>query len=153
MTKAYEDHPLYDAAAPLISVRDLSVTFETFHGDVQAVDEVDFELASGETLCVLGESGSGKSVTQSAVMGLIPHPPGRVSGSVRFHGIELIGADRTLLSAVRGSGIAMIFQDAITSLNPSLSVGYQISEVFRDRTGASAREGRELAIELMAKNV
>ena len=151
MVKDYASHPSYDAAAPLLDVRGLDVTFETHRGDVPAVDGVDFALAPGETLCVLGESGSGKSVSQLAVMGLVPRPPGRVTGSARFHGIELNGADAGLLRSIRGSGIAMIFQDAIASLNPALSVGFQISEVYCECRGVSRREGRRWAIELMEK--
>ena len=85
----------YDPAAPLLKVEDLTVTFESHEGDVAAVDKASFDLMPGETLCILGESGSGKSVTQMAVMGLLTTPPARISGSVRFRGVELVGATAT----------------------------------------------------------
>lgn len=141
--------PGHDPAAPLLRVRDLKVTFESHEGDVAAVDKVNLDLTEGETLCILGESGSGKSVMQMAVMGLLATPPARISGSVQFCGIELVGAPRETMQAVRGTGISMIFQDAITSLNPALRVGYQIAEVFCARTGADRAAGRKRAIELM----
>ena len=144
-----KDLPDHSSAAPLLEVRDLCVTFESHEGDFAAVDAVSFDLVSGETLCVLGESGSGKSVTQMAVMGLLTTPPARISGSVRFRGTELIGAPKDVMSAVRGTGLSMIFQDAVTSLNPALRVGYQIAEVYCVRTGASRAEGRKHAIRLM----
>nr|WP_306268369.1 ABC transporter ATP-binding protein [Pararhizobium sp. IMCC3301] len=141
--------PGYDAAAPLLEVRDLCVTFGTHEGDVPAVRHVSFTLRPGETLCVLGESGSGKSVTQMAVMGLIPTPPGRVTGKASFRGIKMTTASKSTQLALRGSGLAMIFQDAIAALNPALTVGYQIAEVFCARSGASRSAGRKRAIELM----
>ena len=146
---AIKDLPNHDPAAPILTVQDLSVTFESHEGDVPAVDTVSFDLMSGETLCILGESGSGKSVTQMAVMGLLSTPPARIFGSAKFQGTELIGAPKEVLSAVRGTGLSMIFQDAITSLNPALRVGYQIAEVYCARTGASRAEGRKRAIQLM----
>ena len=141
--------PGYDAAAPLLEVSNLCVTFGTHEGEVPAVRHVSFTLRPGETLCVLGESGSGKSVTQMAVMGLIPTPPGRVTGKVRFRGIEMTTSSKATQHALRGSGLAMIFQDSIAALNPALTVGYQIAEVFCARTGASRAAGRRRAIELM----
>lgn len=146
-----ENLPGYDAAAPLLSVNDLTVVFESFEGQVAAVDRVGFTVKAGETLCIVGESGSGKSVTQMAVMGLLTSPPAQISGSVKFRGVELIGASLSILSAIRGTCISMIFQDAITSLNPALKVGFQISEVFCNRTGADRAAGRKHAIELMER--
>ena len=148
---AIENLPDFNPVAPILSVQNLRVTFETHEGLVPAVDNVCFEVNAGETLCIVGESGSGKSVAQLAVMGLLASPPAQVSGSARFRGIELIGAPSYTLAAVRGSGIAMVFQDAITSLNPSLRVGYQISEVFCARTGADRVKGRKHAIKLMER--
>jgi oligopeptide/dipeptide ABC transporter ATP-binding protein len=146
-----ETLPGYNAAAPLLSVADLSVTFGSYEGQVAAVDGVSFTVRPGESLCIVGESGSGKSVTQMAVMGLLTSPPAHISGSVRYRGIELIGAPVSTLSAIRGTGVSMIFQDAITSLNPALKVGFQISEVFRARTGADSAAGRKHAIDLMER--
>jgi len=143
--------PDYDAAAPLLSVDDLSVNFDSFEGQVAAVDRLSFAVNPGETLCIVGESGSGKSVTQMAVMGLLTSPPAKISGSVRYQGVELIGAPLSTLSAIRGTGISMIFQDAITSLNPALKIGFQISEVFCARTGADSATGLKHAIDLMER--
>ncbi|MDG2404774.1 MAG: ABC transporter ATP-binding protein, partial [Paracoccaceae bacterium] len=141
--------PGHDPNAPLLTVSDLSVTFSSHEGEVPAVDKVGFDLATGETLCILGESGSGKSVTQMAVMGLLTTPPARITGSVKFCGTELIDAPKKVVHGVRGSGISMIFQDAITSLNPAFRVGYQIAEVYCARTGASRADGYKRAVELM----
>lgn len=143
--------PGYEATAPLLSINNLCVTFESFEGEVAAVDEVSFTVNPGETLCIVGESGSGKSVTQMAIMGLLTTPPALISGSVRFCGIELVHASQSTLSTIRGSGVSMIFQDAITSLNPALNVGFQIAEVFCARTGADRASGRKYAIELMER--
>lgn len=148
---AIEKLPGYNATAPLLSVDNLSVTFGSYEGQVAAVDGVSFTVNPGETLCIVGESGSGKSVTQMAIMGLLTSPPAQISGSVRFRGIELIGAPPSTLSIIRGTGISMIFQDAITSLNPALKVGFQISEVFCARTGADSAAGRKHAIDLMER--
>ncbi|MEP3279451.1 MAG: ABC transporter ATP-binding protein [Stappiaceae bacterium] len=146
-----ETLPGYDATAPLLTVDDLSVTFGSFEGQVAAVDAVSFSVHPGETLCIVGESGSGKSVTQMAVMGLLSSPPAQISGNALFRGIELIGASQSTLSAIRGTGMSMIFQDAISSLNPALKVGFQIAEVYCARTGADRASGRRHAIELMER--
>jgi oligopeptide transport system ATP-binding protein len=113
----------------LLEVRDLRVRFETHHGTVRAVDGVDLTLEPGETLGLVGESGSGKSVTNLALLGLIPSPPGVVEGSVRFEGEELLGRSDEELRRIRGNRMAMIFQDPMTSLNPLLTVGRQLTEV------------------------
>ncbi len=117
---SFETLPGFKDDAPLLSIDDLSVVFNSFEGQVAAVDKVSFAVNPGETLCIVGESGSGNSVTQMAVMGLLSSPPALISGSVRFRGIELIGAPQSTLSAIRGAGVSMIFQDAVTSLNPAL---------------------------------
>ena len=145
------DLPGYDAAAPLLAVDNLCVTFESFEGEVAAVDGVSFTVNPGETLCIVGESGSGKSASQMAIMGLLSTPPALISGSVRFCGIELVHAPQSTLFTVRGSGVSMIFQDAITSLNPALKIGFQIAEVFCARTGSDSASGRKYAIELMER--
>lgn len=138
------------APEPLLVVEDLRVTFDTVTGPLRAVRGVSFEVRPGETLGILGESGSGKSVTMQAVMRQVPQPPGRTSAKrLRFRDHDLLTADRRTVRNIRGEGIAMIFQDALTSLNPSLTVGYQIGEMYRVRRGASRKEARELAIELM----
>jgi len=127
---------------PVLSVKDLVVEFDTFGGKVQAVRGVSYDVHAGETLAVVGESGSGKSVTVQALMGLIPMPPGRiVRGSAKLLGNELIGLSQAGLNRVRGADMGMIFQDPMTSLNPTMRVGDQIAEtliVHRGMTRAAA---------------
>ncbi|MCM2279036.1 MAG: ABC transporter ATP-binding protein [Oligoflexia bacterium] len=134
----------------LLEVRDLRVEFDTYGGVVQAVRGVSFDLDAGETLAIVGESGCGKSVTVQAIMGLIPRPPGRVkSGSVRLSGREILEAPLPTLNAVRGNEIGMIFQDPMTSLNPTMTLGKQIGETLRIHRGLDAAAARKRAIELM----
>jgi oligopeptide/dipeptide ABC transporter ATP-binding protein len=138
-------------AEPLLSVRDLTVEFPTPDGVVSAVNGVGFDVAAGETLAILGESGSGKSVTAQAVMGLIERPGRVVAGSVRFSGADLLAASAEERRRVRGSGLAMVFQDPLTALNPVWSVGFQIGELFRVHRGLSRREARRRAVELLER--
>lgn len=133
----------------LLEVRDLRVSFETPHGMVDAVGGVSWQLAAGETLGIIGESGSGKSVGLEAVMGLIKTPPGRVSGQILFDGQDILKMSERKRRALRGDEIAMVFQDAMSALNPSLTVGAQISEVYRLRRGCSRADARRKAVELM----
>ena len=134
---------------PLLEVRDLSVEFATRYGTVQAVDRVSFGVAPGETLAVLGESGCGKSVTAQAVLGILDQPPGRVRGSVRYRGTELLGMDERRLRHIRAEQIAMIFQDALSALNPVFTVGFQIAETLRVHRGLSRSASRARAVELL----
>ncbi|UUN30185.1 ABC transporter ATP-binding protein [Streptomyces sp. FIT100] len=136
------------SVTPVLSVRDLSVSFRTDSRTVHAVDSVSYDLAAGEVLAVVGESGCGKSVTSMAVMGLLP-PTARVQGSIRLAGRELAGADDRTLGRVRGKDIAMIFQEPMTSLNPVLTVGRQITEVLRRHQGLGRRAAAERAVELL----
>ena len=130
----------------LLSVRDLSVRFDIHTGSVRAVDRVSFDLEEGETLGLVGESGSGKSVTSLAVMRLIPSPPGVVeSGEVRLRGRELLGLPPAEMRHVRGKEISMIFQDPMTSLNPLLTVGRQLSEVLEVHQGTPHRAALEMS--------
>jgi len=132
---------------PLLSVRDLSIAFHTRGGIARAVDGVEFDVERGRTLGIVGESGSGKSVSCLALMGLLPCPPARIEhGSARFDGTELLHAPETVLRAVRGRRISMIFQDPLTSLNPYLSIGEQVMEPLRLHLGLSRREARARAI-------
>ena len=149
MNREYLRHPNYDTDAPLLAVKDLRVSFATHQGSFHAVNGIGYTLAAGKTFGILGESGSGKSVSQEAVIGIVQCPPGHVSGSVRFRGIELIGAPEPVRRSVRGQGIAMIFQDAVTSLNPGLTVGFQIAEMYRVRSGVDRHTASRRAEELM----
>ena len=112
----------------LLEVKDLQTYFSTREGDVRAVDGVSFSVDVGKTLGIVGESGSGKSVTALSIMGLLPVPPGRiVGGEVLFEGRDLTKLPEREFEDVRGKEIAMIFQDPMTSLNPTLTIGLQIT--------------------------
>lgn len=134
----------------LMEVRDLVVRFHTQEGTVYAVNGVSYDLHEGETLGVVGESGSGKSVHSLAIMGLIPNPPGKVeSGSVMFQGRDLLKLPREKMRLVRGSEIAMIFQDPMTSLNPVLTIGTQITEALKLHMGMNNNQAEKRAVELL----
>jgi ABC-type dipeptide/oligopeptide/nickel transport system ATPase component len=135
-------------AADGLSVADLAVTFRTERGDVPAVRGVSFDLEPGAGTAILGESGSGKSATARALLGLVD-PPAQVTGSIRFEGTELIGKSETELDAVRGRGLAMVFQDSLDSLNPVFSIGSQLTEILRARLGRSRAAARDAAVELL----
>jgi oligopeptide transport system ATP-binding protein len=131
---------------PVLDVRDLRVTFRTAHGLVRAVDGVTLELQEGETLGLVGESGSGKSVTNLALMGLVPCPPGHIAAErLAVAGTELRGLTPRALRRVRGRDVAMIFQDPMTSLNPLLTIGRQLTEVLEVHGLARGREARRRA--------
>ena len=119
-------------AEPLLSIRDLTVEFDTEDGVVHAVTDVRYDLDGGETLGVVGESGSGKSVSVMTMLGLIPVPPGRiVSGEALYKGRDLLTLPKKELEDIRGGEVAMIFQDPMTSLNPVLTIGDQIAEAIK----------------------
>lgn len=133
-----------------LSVSNLRVAFESPHGLVRAVNGVSFSIRRGETVGILGESGSGKSVSVGAVMGLLDSPPARVAGEIRFRGADLLRAPARKTRRIRGNRISMVFQDAVTALNPGLTVGYQLGEMFRiHRPGTSRRDATRRAVELM----
>lgn len=141
-----------DPRAPLLEVENLHVEFRIDAGTVQAVNGLSYSLREGQTVAILGESGSGKSVSAQAVMGIIDSPPGYVTqGNVRFRGVELLDLPEKQRRTVRGNRIAMVFQDALTALNPVFTVGWQIGEMFRKHQGASRAEAREKAIGLMER--
>ncbi|MGW8378726.1 ABC transporter ATP-binding protein [Actinacidiphila sp. SB3-2] len=134
----------------MLEVRDLHVEFGTRDGTARAVDGVGYRVDAGETLAVLGESGSGKSVTAQAVMGILDSPPGRItSGEILFRGTDLLKLPEEGRRRIRGDRMAMIFQDALSALNPVLTVGYQLGEMFRVHRGATRKQARERAVELM----
>ncbi|MFE6624322.1 ABC transporter ATP-binding protein [Streptomyces sp. NPDC057740] len=134
----------------LLEVRDLKVEFRTRDGVVQAVNGVSYGVDAGETLAVLGESGSGKSVTAQAVMGILDMPPGRITGGeILFQGRDLLKLREDERRRLRGAEMAMIFQDALSSLNPVLTVGDQLGEMFVVHRGTSRKDARAKAVELM----
>jgi oligopeptide/dipeptide ABC transporter ATP-binding protein len=134
---------------PILKVDDLKVSFATEDGVVQAVDGVSFELAAGEVLAIVGESGCGKSVTAQTLTGLTRAPNSRISGSVTYRGKEINGLDDDQLRGVRGEQIAMVFQDPMCALNPVYRVGDQITEMIRAHRDVSRREVRSQAVELL----
>ena len=141
-----------DPNAPLLAVEDLQVEFRLQGGTVKAVNGLSYVLSERETVAILGESGSGKSVSAQAVMGIIDTPPGFVTGgSVRYRGVDLLRLPEDEHRKARGQNIAMIFQDALTALNPVFSVGWQIGEMFRKHRGLSRKAARLEAIELMER--
>ena len=135
---------------PILQVDDLRVQFRTGSGVVNAVNGVSYTLSEGQTLAILGESGSGKSVSAQAIMGILDMPPAEItSGRIVFEGRDLLTLSAEEWRKVRGPGISMIFQDALSSLNPVYSVGFQIGEMFRAHRGMSRRDARKRAVELM----
>jgi oligopeptide transport system ATP-binding protein len=138
--------------APLLSVKHLSTEFRTERGTVKAVDDVSFDLQAGETLAIVGESGSGKSVTAMSILRLIPNPPGRItSGEVVFDGQDLLKLDDHAIRAIRGNRIAMIFQEPMSSLNPSLTVGLQIAEPINLHRKTPWAKAMDMAADLLAR--
>jgi len=138
--------------AVLLEVRDLHVEFRTRDGIAQAVNGVSYGVDAGETLAVLGESGCGKSVTAQAVMGILDMPPGRITGGeVLFQGRDLLRLGEEERRRIRGAKMAMIFQDALSALNPVLTVGDQLGEMFVVHRGMSRKNARARAVELMER--
>jgi oligopeptide/dipeptide ABC transporter ATP-binding protein len=136
--------------AHLLEVRDLHVEFRTRDGVAKVINGVSYHLNAGETLAVLGESGSGKSVTAQTIMGILDTPPGYVTGGqILYQGRDLLAMKEEERRQVRGKEIAMIFQDALSALNPVFTVGYQIAETLRTREGLSKSDARRRAVELM----
>jgi oligopeptide transport system ATP-binding protein len=136
----------------LLEVRNLSTHFFTPDGVVRSVDNVHFELGRGETLGLVGESGCGKSVTALSLTRLVPNPPGRiVAGSVVFDGVDLLKLSDDGMRKLRGKEIGFIFQDPLTSLNPTLTIGYQIAEAIRQHMGLSKKASYDRVVELLGK--
>ena len=136
---------------PVLSIKNLTVDFNTEDGVVHAVDGISYDIYPGETLGIVGESGSGKSVSMLSVLGLIPQPPGKiVDGEATFKGRDLMKMSKRDLRRLRGGDIAMVFQDPMTSLNPVLGVGFQIGEAIKvHNAGISDAETRTRGIELL----
>ena len=134
----------------LLEVEGLTVEFETYGGTVKAVRGVDFTVKAGEVMAIVGESGCGKSVTVQSLMGIIPMPPGKITaGSARLNGSELLGLEPRAANAFRGKEIGMIFQDPMTSLNPTMTIGDQIAETLKVHRGIPDQQAFESAIKLL----
>jgi oligopeptide/dipeptide ABC transporter ATP-binding protein len=133
---------------PLIEVKDLKVRFTQNGRTVRAVDGVNYSLQPGRTLAIIGESGSGKTVSSRAIMGLLPSTA-RISGSAKFEGVELLGMSEKDLRTRRGPDFAMVFQDPARSLNPTMKIGTQITEAIRSHFDVSRDEAKQRAIELL----
>jgi len=134
----------------LLQVRDLVTEFHTDQGVVRAVDGVSFDIGSGETLGMVGESGCGKSVTALSVLRLVPSPPGRiVSGQILFNSEDLLAKDDARMRDMRGNRIAMIFQEPMTSLNPVFTVGDQIAEAIQRHQGLDSRQAWQKAVDML----
>jgi oligopeptide/dipeptide ABC transporter ATP-binding protein len=137
---------------PILEVSGLTTAFMTGRGEVNAVEDITFALQPGEILGIVGESGSGKSVTALTIMGLLPRPPARIAaGSVRFQGQELTQLSERQLQKLRGPGMAMIFQEPMTSLNPVIPIGEQIMETIRAHESLSTPQLRARAVEMLDK--
>ena len=134
----------------LLAVADLHVEFDTYGGIVKAVRGVSFNVRAGKTLAIVGESGCGKSVSVHSIMGLIPMPPGRITqGTALLEGVDIIGRKTIDGEDIRGSKVGMIFQDPMTSLNPTMTIGDQISETLQVHRGFSRAQASARAIELL----
>jgi len=137
---------------PLLSVRNLSIEFNTERGVVRAVDDVSFDVAPGETLGVVGESGCGKTVTALALMRLIPSPPGRVvSGSIRLAGRDILAMSEKDMRDIRGSEVSMIFQEPMTALNPVFTIGNQMIDVIRRHEALDRKSAKQRALEMLER--
>jgi len=137
---------------PLLEVADLNVIYKTYEGTVAAVNGVEFSLEAGRTLGLVGESGAGKTTTALSIMGLVPSPPGIItSGSVNFAGKNLLSLSEKEMKKIRGNHISMIFQDPMTSLNPVVTVGVQISEALVAHQNLSEAEAEKKAMEMLEK--
>jgi peptide/nickel transport system ATP-binding protein len=133
----------------LLEVENLQTHFATADGINRAVDGLSFSVEAGETVAIVGESGCGKSVTSMSILRLIPEPPGKIAGSIRFQGKDLLKLTEREMRSIRGNEISMIFQEPMTSLNPVLSIGKQIGETLRLHQGLSAREAEAKAVEML----
>ena len=152
-TGSLSSHFPFDAAdgvGPVLEVDDLHVEFRTRSGVVNAVNGISYTVDQGETLAILGESGSGKSVSAQAIMGILDSPPAVITGGgIRFQGRDMLTMNAEDQRLIRGPGISMIFQDALSSLNPVYSVGFQIAEVYRKHRGLSRKDAKQRAVEAL----
>ena len=144
--------PTPDPRETVLSVQDLTTEFRSGKGSVRAVDGVSFDLKKGEILSIVGESGSGKSVTSLSIMGLLPYPAGHIAGGrILFENRDLASLSDREMRKLRGAGLSMIFQEPLTSLNPVLSIGRQMTEGIMQHLGLSKPEARKRAVEMMRR--
>ena len=137
--------------APLLEVKNLKTYFYSPETVIPAVDGVSFSVDKGETLCIVGESGCGKSVTSLSIMRLVPTPPGRfVAGEILFEGKDLLKKTESEMCSIRGNSISMIYQEPMTSLNPVFTIGMQIAEAIRIHQGVSKKEAEEKAVKMLS---
>ena len=137
------------AQEPLLDVRNLQTHFRTPDGVNRAVDGLSFHVNAGETIAIVGESGCGKSVTAMSILRLIPEPPGKIAGEIRFQGKDLAKLSDKEMRAIRGNEVSMIFQEPMTSLNPLLTVGRQIGETVRLHQGLGRQQAEAKAVEML----
>lgn len=137
------------AEEPILSVKDLKIDFRTFAGPVHAIRDVSFDLKKGETLAIVGESGSGKSVTVRSIMGLLANNAHIASGQIMFHDADILKKTKRQLNAMRGNDIAMIFQDPMTSLDPTMPIGKQVAEPLRLHTKISEKKALAEAVRVL----
>jgi oligopeptide/dipeptide ABC transporter ATP-binding protein len=133
----------------LLSIRNLRTRFHIYEGMVTAVDGIDLDVYRGETLGVVGESGCGKSVTALSILRLLPSPPAQIHGTILFEGNNLLDLDLDKIRQIRGNAISMIFQEPMTSLNPVLTIGEQISEAIRLHQGVARQHAWSKAVEML----
>jgi oligopeptide transport system ATP-binding protein len=135
----------------LLEVKDLRTSFFTYAGEVKSVDGVSFHVDEGEAVAIVGESGCGKSVTVQSIMRLIPTPPGKIldGSSIKFMGMEIVNKSEKEMEAIRGNDMGMIFQDPMTSLNPVLTVGLQLTEVLKRHEGLTGQAAKDRAVKLL----
>jgi oligopeptide transport system ATP-binding protein len=134
----------------VLEVKDLSVSFDTYAGEIQALRGISFDLYQGETLAIVGESGCGKSVTSKSIMRLNPEPPARFkNGQILFDGSDIVKLSEAEMRTIRGKRIGMIFQDPMTSLNPTMTIGKQIMEGLKKHRKISTSEAKEIAVNML----
>ncbi|TDY51213.1 peptide/nickel transport system ATP-binding protein/oligopeptide transport system ATP-binding protein [Alicyclobacillus sacchari] len=137
-------------AEPLLAIRDLKTYFVSKHAEVRAVDGIDIDVQKGQIVCIVGESGCGKSMTSLSIMRLVPKPRGKiVNGEILFNGKDLLKLSDRQMSDMRGSEISMIFQEPMTALNPVLTIGTQISEILVRHRGMNKRQALDKAVEML----
>src|ERR1700745_3625645 len=134
----------------LLEVDDLQTHFRTPDGVNRAVDGISFAVEAGETVAIVGESGCGKSVTANSILRLVPQPPGKIGGAIRFQGRDLLKLSERAMREVRGNDISMVFQEPMTSLNPVLTIGRQIAEPLRLHQGLSRESVEQRVVEMLA---